>query len=77
MIHLHTGDNHDFQAYAMFVPEKQYGFIFFTNSNKAEPFIMEIAPANKEIVEAVSHSGEEFIYCLEGKVSQREPLRLR
>ncbi len=33
-----------------------------------EPFIMEIAPANKEIVEAVSHSGEEFIYCLEGKV---------
>ena len=33
-----------------------------------EPFIMEIAPANKEIVEAVSHSGEEFIYCLKGKV---------
>jgi len=33
-----------------------------------EPFIMEIAPANREVVEAVSHSGEEFIYCLEGKV---------
>ena len=33
-----------------------------------EPFVMEIAPATREIVEAVSHSGEEFIYCLEGKV---------
>ncbi len=33
-----------------------------------EPFVMEIAPANKGIVDAVSHSGEEFIYCLEGKV---------
>lgn len=33
-----------------------------------EPFIMEIAPANRGIIEAVSHSGEEFIYCLKGKV---------
>jgi len=43
MIHLHTGDNHDFQAYVMFVPEKKYGFVFFTNSNKAESFIIEIS----------------------------------
>lgn len=42
MIHLHTGNNHDFQAYAMFVPEKQYGFVFFTNSDKAQSFVMEI-----------------------------------
>lgn len=43
MIHLHTGNNHDFQAYAMFVPEKQYGFVFFTNSDKAQSFILEIS----------------------------------
>lgn len=43
MIHLHTGNNHDFQAYAMFIPEKQYGFVFFTNSDKAQSFIMEIS----------------------------------
>ncbi len=48
MIHLHTGNNHDFQAYAMFVPEKQYGFVFFTNSDKAQSFVMEIGRIIKE-----------------------------
>lgn len=42
MIHLHTGNNHDFQAYAMIAPDKQYGFVFFTNAAKAEKFIEQI-----------------------------------
>ncbi|OQY26603.1 MAG: hypothetical protein B6I38_11125 [Anaerolineaceae bacterium 4572_5.1] len=33
-----------------------------------EPFIMEISPASGNIADPVSHSGEEFIHCLEGKV---------
>lgn len=33
-----------------------------------EPFIMEILPASGNVADPVSHSGEEFIYCLEGKV---------
>ena len=33
-----------------------------------EPFIMEILPTSGNIADPVSHSGEEFIYCLEGKV---------
>lgn len=41
-IHLHTGNNHDFQAYAMFMPVNNYGIVFMTNSDKAIPFIMKI-----------------------------------
>ncbi len=33
-----------------------------------ETFIMEILPASGNVADPVSHSGEEFIYCLEGKV---------
>ncbi len=38
-MHMHTGNNHDFQAYAMFVPEKKYGLIVFTNSDKMRSFL--------------------------------------
>ncbi len=41
-IHLHTGNNHDFQAYAMFIPKINYGIVFMTNSDKSIPFIMKI-----------------------------------
>jgi len=33
LMHLHTGNNHDFQAYAMFIPKQKYGFVMFGNSN--------------------------------------------
>jgi len=33
-----------------------------------EPFTMEISPESGNILTPVSHSGEEFVYCLEGKV---------
>lgn len=33
-MHMHTGNNHDFQAYVMFVPERKYGIVVFTNSAK-------------------------------------------
>lgn len=39
MMHMHTGNNHDFQSYMMVLPEKEFGIVFFTNSNKAIPFI--------------------------------------
>lgn len=39
MMHMHTGNNHDFQSYMMILPEKKFGIVFFTNSNKAIPFI--------------------------------------
>ncbi|MDO1501731.1 serine hydrolase domain-containing protein [Winogradskyella maritima] len=42
MMHLHTGNNHDFQAYAMFVPDQKYGFVMFGNSNNLFPFLTEI-----------------------------------
>lgn len=38
-MHLHTGNNHDFQAYAMFVPERSYGIVVFTNSDKMKQFL--------------------------------------
>lgn len=38
MRYLHTGNNHDFQAYCCFNKEKRYGLVFFTNSNKAFEF---------------------------------------
>tara|TARA_R110002049_G_scaffold238215_1_gene411333 strand:- start:1452 stop:2573 length:1122 start_codon:yes stop_codon:yes gene_type:complete len=39
MMHMHTGNNHDIQSYMMVLPEKEFGIVFFTNSNKAIPFI--------------------------------------
>ncbi len=42
LMHLHTGNNHDFQAYAMFVPEQEYGFVIFGNSNNLFTFLTEI-----------------------------------
>lgn len=43
IMHLHTGNNHDFQAYAMFVPEQAYGIVLFTNCGNMLPFIKEIS----------------------------------
>ncbi|QGY48198.1 serine hydrolase [Maribellus comscasis] len=42
-MHMHTGNNHDFQAYAMFIPEKEYGVVVFTNSDKMIPFLMKLS----------------------------------
>ncbi|MEL6730546.1 MAG: serine hydrolase, partial [Bacteroidota bacterium] len=39
LMHLHTGNNHDFQAYCMFIMEKGYGIVLFTNSDQLLPFI--------------------------------------
>jgi len=39
LMHLHTGNNHDFQSYTMFIMEKGYGIVLFTNSDKMLPFI--------------------------------------
>ncbi|MGG5487876.1 serine hydrolase domain-containing protein [Winogradskyella sp.] len=42
-MHMHTGNNHDFQAYAMFIPEKSYGLVVFTNSDKMIPFLTNLS----------------------------------
>lgn len=42
-MHLHTGNNHDFQSYAMFIPEKRYGLVVFTNSGKMVSFLENIS----------------------------------
>lgn len=42
-MHMHTGNNHDFQAYAMFIPEKKYGLVVFTNSDKMQPFLSSLS----------------------------------
>jgi CubicO group peptidase (beta-lactamase class C family) len=42
-MHMHTGNNHDFQAYAMFVPERKYGIVVFTNSNKMKEFLVALS----------------------------------
>ncbi len=42
-MHLHTGNNHDFQSYAMFIPEKRYGLVVFTNSGKMVPFLENLS----------------------------------
>lgn len=42
LMHLHTGNNHDFQSYAMFVPDKKYGFVMFSNSDRLFDLLMEI-----------------------------------
>lgn len=33
LMHLHTGNNGDYQAYTMFIPEQEYGFVLFVNSD--------------------------------------------
>ncbi|MFA0964839.1 serine hydrolase domain-containing protein [Roseivirga sp. BDSF3-8] len=43
MMYMHTGNNHDFQAYAMIIPEENYGIVLFTNSDKMEPLLMSLA----------------------------------
>ncbi|WP_394746933.1 serine hydrolase domain-containing protein [Spongiimicrobium salis] len=42
LMHLHTGNNQDFQAYAMFVPQQQYGFVIFGNADNLFPFLTAI-----------------------------------
>ena len=42
LMHLHTGNNQDFQAYAMFIPEQNYGFVMFANSNNLFPFLTKL-----------------------------------
>lgn len=37
-------------------------------NQQLEPFIMVISPESGTIADPVSHSGEEFIYCLKGNV---------
>lgn len=39
LMHLHTGNNHDFQSYTMFLPEQDYGIVLFTNSGDMIPLI--------------------------------------
>lgn len=48
IMHLHTGNNHDFQAYAMFIPEKKYGLVLFTNSGKMLPFVKQLGKIIEE-----------------------------
>jgi CubicO group peptidase (beta-lactamase class C family) len=43
LMHLHTGNNHSFQAYTMFVPQQKYGLVLFTNSDKMLSFLNQIA----------------------------------
>jgi len=38
MRYLHTGNNHDFQAYCHFYKNKGYGLVIFINSDKMEAF---------------------------------------
>ncbi|WP_235016401.1 serine hydrolase [Aquimarina sp. AU474] len=42
LMHLHTGNNHDFQAYTMFIPDQKYGFVIFGNSNNLFPLLNRI-----------------------------------
>lgn len=39
LMHLHTGNNHDFQAYTMFIMEKGYGIVLFSNSDRLLPLV--------------------------------------
>ncbi|MEM7186267.1 MAG: serine hydrolase domain-containing protein [Bacteroidota bacterium] len=41
-MHLHTGNNRDFQAYTMFIPAQNYGFVMFTNSDNLFPFLEQL-----------------------------------
>lgn len=42
MMHLHTGNNQDFQAYTMFIPNQKYGFVMFANSDNLFPFLEKL-----------------------------------
>ena len=42
-MHLHTGNNHDFQAYMMVLPERDFGIAFFLNGPRAVPFIQAVS----------------------------------
>lgn len=42
LMHLHTGNNQDFQAYTMFIPKQKYGFVMFGNSNNLFPLLESI-----------------------------------
>ncbi|WP_025663904.1 serine hydrolase domain-containing protein [Aquimarina megaterium] len=42
MMHLHTGNNQDFQAYTMFIPNQEYGFVMFGNSDNLFPLLETI-----------------------------------
>lgn len=36
---------------------------------KLEPFIVRMQPAEHSHTEAITHAGQEFVYCLEGEIS--------
>ncbi|WP_299113926.1 serine hydrolase [uncultured Winogradskyella sp.] len=42
LMHLHTGNNKDFQAYTMFIPDQKYGFVMFANSDNLFPFLEKL-----------------------------------
>ncbi len=42
LMHLHTGNNQDFQAYAMFIPNQNYGLVMFANSDNLFPFLEKL-----------------------------------
>ncbi len=42
LMHLHTGNNHDFQSYAMFIPDSGYGIVLFTNCGKLLELLNEL-----------------------------------
>lgn len=42
LMHLHTGNNQDFQAYAMLIPNQNYGFVMFANSDNLFPFLEKL-----------------------------------
>ena len=44
MRYMHTGNNHDFQAYCAFYPEIKHGMVFFMNCDKIEPFYDALGP---------------------------------
>lgn len=44
MMYLHTGNNHDFQAYCMIIPEKKYGIVLFINTDKMEGLLESLTP---------------------------------
>ncbi|WP_116107524.1 serine hydrolase domain-containing protein [Lewinella sp. IMCC34191] len=42
-MHMHTGNNHDFQSYLMLLPERDFGIVFFMNAPLAIPFIRHLS----------------------------------
>ena len=44
LMHLHTGNNHDFQAYTMFIPDLGYGLVLFTNCGKLLELLEGLEP---------------------------------